>query len=390
MTDEIAKIINSYPIDNHLILQPAFSHQFLILNETAKIIWQSHERGLSRERICEALCQKYGISQEQAAQDVSSVFNWLESSGLFDNPANNVLVPANEDKEISARIPIYCEENPETGIQVGYSFNGQDFSIYYGNHQLKEHTHAFISPLEQIPATGNINVYQYAKYGNQLAVKRNGEVIALEQEEYQAQNILLNEIIADAYPNIQFGAIIHAAAVEKDGICILLPAPSGSGKSTLTAALLQAGFIYMGDDFIPLESFSFDALPIPFALSIKESSWNVLRKFYPELDTLPVFHRFNKTIKYLIPQDSLRVQSSQRMPVRCIIYPKYDPDTPTGIKEISAVKSFRNIIEAYSWIETDALCLARFVNWLQHTKSYTLSYANLADAVHLIEDLLST
>jgi len=143
---------------------------------------------------------KYGISQEQAAQDVSSVFDWLESADLFDSLAKSVLVPAKGDKEISARIPIYCEENPETGIQVGYSFNGQDFSIHYGNHQLKENTHAFISHLEQIPATGNINVYQYAKYGNQLAVKRNGEVIALEQEEYQAQNILLMKLLRMLIP----------------------------------------------------------------------------------------------------------------------------------------------------------------------------------------------
>ena len=244
---KLKKIIHSYPLDNHLILQPALSNQFLVLNETAKIIWQNHERGLSRDAIRAVLIQKYGISQEQAAQDVASVFNWLESAGLFDDPATSVLMSVNEEKEISAPIPDDCEENPDAGIQSGYSFNGQDFIIYYGNHQLKKHIHAFISHLEQTPSREHITIYHYTRYGSQIAVKKNGEVIALEQEEYQAQNILLNEIITDAYPNIQVGAIIHASAVEKDGMCILLPAQSGSGKSTLTAALLQAGFTYMGE-----------------------------------------------------------------------------------------------------------------------------------------------
>jgi len=78
------------------------------------------------------------------------------------------------------------------------------------------------------------------------------------------------------------------------------------------------------------------------------------------------------------------------VPIRCIIYPKYDPMIPAGIKEISSVQSFQIIIEAYSWIETDALCLARFVNWLQHKKSYSLSYACLDDAVQLTKNLLNS
>jgi hypothetical protein len=228
--------INSYHIDNNLILHPALSNQFLVLNETAKIIWQTHEHGLSRKEIRAALIQKYGITSEQADSDVSSVFNLLESAGLFDHPVKSVLTAASEDKEISASVTFGYDEQPDTGILVGYSFNGFDFSICYGNHQLKEHTHAFISHLEKAPATDNINAYKYFQDKTLYSVKKNGAVVALEQEEYQAENMLLTEIVTDAYSQIQIGAIVHAAAVGKDGTCILLPAPRGSGKSTLAAA----------------------------------------------------------------------------------------------------------------------------------------------------------
>lgn len=41
---------------------------------------------------------------------------------------------------------------------------------------------------------------------------------------------------------------VHAAAVERDGRCLLLCAPSGGGKSTLTAALMRNGWKTLGDD----------------------------------------------------------------------------------------------------------------------------------------------
>jgi hypothetical protein len=41
---------------------------------------------------------------------------------------------------------------------------------------------------------------------------------------------------------------MHAAAVEKDGRCVMLCAPSGCGKSTLTTALTQHGWRTLGDD----------------------------------------------------------------------------------------------------------------------------------------------
>lgn len=41
---------------------------------------------------------------------------------------------------------------------------------------------------------------------------------------------------------------VHAAAVEKDGRCVMICAPSGCGKSTLTAALTQNGWRTLGDD----------------------------------------------------------------------------------------------------------------------------------------------
>lgn len=42
--------------------------------------------------------------------------------------------------------------------------------------------------------------------------------------------------------------IIHAAAIERDGLSAILPAPPGSGKSTLCAALVSRGWRLLTDE----------------------------------------------------------------------------------------------------------------------------------------------
>jgi predicted O-methyltransferase YrrM len=45
---------------------------------------------------------------------------------------------------------------------------------------------------------------------------------------------------------------VHAAAVGRDGVGVLLAGPTGSGKSTTALACLAAGFDYVGDDYVVL------------------------------------------------------------------------------------------------------------------------------------------
>lgn len=48
--------------------------------------------------------------------------------------------------------------------------------------------------------------------------------------------------------------LVHAAAVGLDGIGVLLAGPGGAGKSTVALACVEAGFEFLGDDFVLLET----------------------------------------------------------------------------------------------------------------------------------------
>ena len=47
--------------------------------------------------------------------------------------------------------------------------------------------------------------------------------------------------------------LLHAAAAERDGVTVVLPAPMESGKTTTVAGLLRAGYRYVTDETVVLD-----------------------------------------------------------------------------------------------------------------------------------------
>lgn len=88
--------------------------------------------------------------------------------------------------------------------------------------------------------------------------------------------------------------LLHAGALERDGLALILPATPGSGKSTLTAALSQRGWRLLSDEFgaFDPEVGAFRALLKPIAL--KNASIEVLHAFAPDATWGPVFPKTRK------------------------------------------------------------------------------------------------
>ncbi len=58
--------------------------------------------------------------------------------------------------------------------------------------------------------------------------------------------------------------LCHGAAIAKHGVAALIVGPGGAGKSTLALRSLDAGFAYLGDDYVLLEA----ATPLPLVHSV--------------------------------------------------------------------------------------------------------------------------
>lgn len=83
---------------------------------------------------------------------------------------------------------------------------------------------------------------------------------------------------------------LHATALERDGLGILIPGNSGQGKTTAFLSLLRAGYRYLSDDhpFIRQGESELELLPFPMKIDVTEQTIAL----FPELQTADpaVFH----------------------------------------------------------------------------------------------------
>jgi hypothetical protein len=83
-----------------------------------------------------------------------------------------------------------------------------------------------------------------------------------------AAELIANDVHRWAAENQPDLLVVHAGAVEWQGLGIVVPGRSRTGKSSLIAALLEAGANYMSDEFAPLDRDG-NVHPYPRYLSLR-------------------------------------------------------------------------------------------------------------------------
>ena len=127
-------------------------------------------------------------------------------------------------------------------------------------------------------------------------------------------------VAAHAHQNL----IIHAAAIERGGRAVLLPAPPGSGKSTLCAGLVQRGWRLLSDELALLDMTTGVVRGMARPVNLKNASIGVVQAFAPHaVMTPPVPDTLKGTVALLRPPpDSVRRAREPALPA-WIVLPRY-------------------------------------------------------------------
>lgn len=182
---------------------------------------------------------------------------------------------------------------------------------------------------------------------------------------------------------------LHAAAVGRNGFCILLPGTTGSGKSTLTVALLREGFDFMGDDTVFLEQHSHRTiLAFPENMDVTEATLS----FFPELDFLRL-----KTLKpgwpkhQVRPTDLFQSRIAWSAEAAAIVFPQIADQEKSALTAMGADEAFLDLAPNVLMMEAEST-KAQFnalAGLTGHLPCYRLSTGrDFGHIAHLLGELL--
>ena len=87
----------SFKMGDHLFLQTPDGTDLVALNSVAQIIWEARKEGLGLESITDRLVKLFGISQQQAREDILGAFESWKKEGLFTQRSSNPPIPSASD-----------------------------------------------------------------------------------------------------------------------------------------------------------------------------------------------------------------------------------------------------------------------------------------------------
>jgi HprK-related kinase A len=183
--------------------------------------------------------------------------------------------------------------------------------------------------------------------------------------------------------------IVHAAAIERDGLTAILPAPPGSGKSTLCAALVHRGWRLLTDELTLIDPASGLILPLVRPISLKDASLEVIRRFAPGAIVGPVsLNTIKGNIAHLRPPtESVRKMDMPSRPA-WFVFPKYRAGAALSATSLSKSQALIRVADSsvnYSILGVDGFkTLSRAID---DADSYNFEYSDLDEAIGWFDSL---
>ena len=204
-----------------------------------------------------------------------------------------------------------------------------------------------------------------------------------------------------AYPMLEWGMnwciashvqnrlVLHAAALERNGRALILPAPPGSGKSTLCAALASHGWRLMTDEsvLVALDTAEISGPARP--ISLKNASINVIRDFCPEANVnTPVHDTLKGTVAHMRPPRDAVERARQRAPPAWVVFPRFRPGADTRLLDRAPGEAFMGLVaNAFNYAALGGRAFHAIGDLVDRTRAFDFTYSRLDEAMATFEAL---
>ena len=364
-----------FPIEDFLVLAWPDAPGLYILNPSARSIWEAFKSDTPLAELVREFASTYNIPSAVAEQDVTRTINGWRTGMLARHLTSSPSTSTPSDTPAPSSSDFFARD---------YVVQGKNVRIILQTSELAEEIAPRLESLQHAPSTPDFT-FRVVEGSDGFRVFRDQSCVAIEESIGEIRGVLLQEIVQSCRGRDSL-AIFHAGACGSNSRCVIFPASTQSGKTTLAAVLMKTGLTFYGDDSVLLERDTFSVPVMPFALTIREGSWNILNPRFPTLKNAPIVSRFGQRVRFL-PLAEER-QDGYCEEVVAIVFARFDPDSANEIGELDALQTLLRLQESGFWGEHDKESIRAFLAWIQSRASFALSYSDVDHAASVIRRLI--
>jgi hypothetical protein len=382
------------PLDGDAVVFSEEAQHLLHLNPPAALFFRELQKGSPASELAHVLASEGLVAPEEAEQWITATLDAFKLCGILeDGPVAPVAsTPSADDDAEAARQAAGCAPYAsfEPVVEQRYRLLETCALIRFGHVAQVRLVRSIIGHLatdDHVAPTIVIDINAKMMDNGHLRsdIYRDGIPVGWVPRLSEVAPIVKAALWQSAINAHDFLFYIHAGVVGTGASCVLLPAAAGSGKSSLTAALLHHGFRYFSDEVALIEPTTFHVSPMPLAMCIKSTGWDLMARYYPGILSLPVHVRSDeKVLRYIPPPaDSLEQIA---MPVRHIIFPRYEQAAPTRLERVKRSEALGRLMNECLALRQrlDQKNVRQLVRWIAGIDCYELTFSSLETAAQLV------
>ncbi len=353
-------------------------------NDTARHVWELIETGRTAEDLATEFAQAWGISLSRAQADLAPIVTQWRMLGLLAGGENR---PASIEPATDVVPAGYRVAPPRRASEWTCTIGGTPIAFAVEN-ELPAPIRALLRHLETPGVRPQAHIEIRSGPSGETVLLSNGLERVRTSDPSHFVGGLWQTLLECIHPNVRWRAIIHGAALARNGSGLVFSAPSGSGKSTLAAGLVARGLDYLADDMVALSEPDGAIVPWPLPLSIKPGGVDILQPQYPELARASRYPTKGVEARLLIP--SAEVWDAEPVRLRTLVFPRFTAGAAPEQRRLSSFEALERLLSDRVWLGhplTDER-VRSFLALLDETPAYAVSYGTLSDAVQLVERVI--
>jgi hypothetical protein len=384
------------PLDGDAVVFSEEAQHLVHLNPPAALLFRELQKGTPASEFADVLAAEGLVPSREAEHWVTGTLDAFRSCGMFqDGPVPPVaLTSLAEDDAETARQAAGCAPYAsfEPVAEERYRLLETCALIRFGHVAQVRLVRSIIGHLatdDHVAPAIVIDINAKMRDDGHLRsdVYRDGIPVGWAPRLSEMGPIVKAALWQSAINAHDFLFYIHAGVVGTGASCVLLPAAAGSGKSSLTAALVHRGFRYFSDEVALIEPTTFHVSPMPLAMCIKSTGWDLMARYYPGILSLPIHVRIDeKVLRYIPPPaDSLE---QVPMPVRHIIFPRYEQAAPNRLERVNRSEALGRLMNECLALRQrlDQTNVRQLVRWIAGIECYELTFSSLEIAAQLVAE----